>query len=165
MVDENKDGIDDTVEQVSYNAVKDRIADFDFDRAVALMSAAEKIATVAPKCTSILGLAQAELEAMNTEAKEIALARKDAADKELARRREAEQNRKDEEAEKTKDNAEANRRARQDAEDDAGLQRQTGGTPNSPERVDTTPGMPQPQLDRAGNVIRPGQPAPPQRRV
>lgn len=86
MADENKDGIEDSVDQVSYNAVKDRIANFDFGRAVALMGVAEKISTVAPKNTAMLGLVQAELEAMNTEAKEIAQARKDAAEKELARR-------------------------------------------------------------------------------
>ncbi len=84
-MDQNQDGIDDSVDEVSYDAVADRIKNYDFGRAMTLISVIEKIATVSPKNTPILGLAQAELEAMNVEAKEIALARKEAADAELQR--------------------------------------------------------------------------------
>ncbi len=88
MTDQNQDGIDDSVDEVSYNSVEDRIKAFDFARAMTLISVIEKIATVSPQNTPILGLAQAELAALNTEAKEIALARKEAAEQELQRQRE-----------------------------------------------------------------------------
>jgi hypothetical protein len=48
------------------------IHDFDFGRALTLMSIAEKVATVAPRATSLLGIAQAELEILNNQAKDIA---------------------------------------------------------------------------------------------
>lgn len=47
---------------------------FDFERAMMLMTVMEKVANVAPKAMSISGLASAELNAMNDEAKAIALA-------------------------------------------------------------------------------------------
>jgi hypothetical protein len=67
-----------TVDQETYDAVADDIADFDFGRVVELMSVAEKVATIAPKNTAILGLCQAELEMFNTKAKDIAVKRAEA---------------------------------------------------------------------------------------
>jgi hypothetical protein len=55
------------------------------------MTIAEKVATVAPKCTSLLGIAQAELEHLNEEAKAIARRRADRAKEMEQRRYEAEQ--------------------------------------------------------------------------
>lgn len=46
--------------------------DFDFERAVALMDIMHKVSTIAPKATSIMGLAQAELDELNAEAQGIA---------------------------------------------------------------------------------------------
>lgn len=78
-----------TVDQESYNAVEDRIRDFDYDRALKLMQIIEKVATVSPKNTAFIGLAQAELERMHTEAQQIALDRAEAAKKVEAQRAEA----------------------------------------------------------------------------
>lgn len=69
------------------------IHEFDFGRAYMLMGIAEKVATVAPKCTSLLGIAQAELEVMNQNAKDIALRRAEKAKAMEQRRYEAEQER------------------------------------------------------------------------
>lgn len=73
---------------------------FDFGRAVGLMAIAEKVATVAPKCTSLLGIAQAELEAMNEQAKDIARRRAEKAKAMEQRRFEAEQAKQREDAER-----------------------------------------------------------------
>jgi len=69
------------------------IHEFDFERAVMLMSIAEKVATVSPKNTALLGIAQAELEFMNEQAKDIARRRADRAKEAEQRRYEAEQER------------------------------------------------------------------------
>jgi hypothetical protein len=53
-------------------AEMEAIHNFDFGRALTLMSIAEKVATVAPRATSLLGIAQAELEILNEKAKDIA---------------------------------------------------------------------------------------------
>jgi hypothetical protein len=78
-----------TVDQETYDAVADDIADFDFGRVVELMSVVEKVATIAPKNTAILGLCQAELEMFNTKAKAIAVDRAAAAAHVEAKRQEA----------------------------------------------------------------------------
>jgi len=46
--------------------------DFDHERAAQLMDIMHKVANIAPKATSILGLAQRELNDLNDQAKEIA---------------------------------------------------------------------------------------------
>lgn len=79
-----------TVDQESYDTVEDRVRDFDFDRALKLMQIIEKVTTVSPKNTAFIGLAQAELERMHTEAKDIAVARAEAAKQAEAERAEAE---------------------------------------------------------------------------
>jgi len=84
---------------VQDDAEMDEIHHFDFQRAVGLMMIAEKVATVAPKCTSLLGIAQAELEQMNQQAKDIARRRAD-------RAREADERKAAAEAEKAKAEAE-----------------------------------------------------------
>lgn len=158
MADENKDGIDDTVDEVSYNAVKERIANFDFDRLSKLMGIAQGIIPTFPKCTAIFGLVQAAVEEMNVEAQDIARQRKDEAEKEMAKRaQEAEEERKRQSDENTDvvhpegesddapDRDEAERRA---ALRSAAMGRQTGGTPNPPEKPDPTPGQPRPDLNR-----------------
>lgn len=59
----------------------DAIQEFDFQRVGILLMIMEKCATVAPKATSLFGIAQAELEILNNEAKDIARSRaKKAAD-------------------------------------------------------------------------------------
>lgn len=81
------------------------IHEFDFGRAVMLMSIAEKVSTVSPKATSLLGIAQAELEFMNQQAKDIARRRADRAREADERKRQAEQQKLDSEAEQaTEDN-------------------------------------------------------------
>lgn len=82
------------------------IHDFDFNRAVMLMMIAEKVATVAPKATSLLGIAQAELEFMNQQAKDIARRRADRAVEADVRKREAEQAKLNSEAKETNINPE-----------------------------------------------------------
>lgn len=67
-----------TIDQLTYDAIEGDIKDFDFGRVVELMAVAEKVATIAPKNTSILGLCQAELEMFNTQAKEIGVKRAEA---------------------------------------------------------------------------------------
>lgn len=67
--DENQNQIDDAEEA---SAGMDAIDNFDFDRAMQLMSVMEKCATVGIKATSIAGLASAALNEMNEEAKQIA---------------------------------------------------------------------------------------------
>lgn len=75
---------------VQDEAEMQEIHEFDFQRAVGLMMIAEKVATVAPKCTSLLGIAQAELEAMNAQAKDIARRRAERAKEAEARKAAAE---------------------------------------------------------------------------
>lgn len=67
--DENNNLIDDR-EEASIGM--DAARDFDFERAVQLMTVIEKCANVGVKATSISGLAQAALNEMNEEAKGIA---------------------------------------------------------------------------------------------
>jgi len=67
--DENANLIDDAEEATIGMS---EIEGFDFERAVQLMSAIEKCATVGVKATSIAGLAQAALNEMNEKAKAIA---------------------------------------------------------------------------------------------
>jgi uncharacterized protein YlxW (UPF0749 family) len=86
------------------------IHDFDFGRAVMLMSIAEKVSTVAPKATSLLGIAQAELEFMNQQAKDIARRRADRAREADERARQAEQDRLNAEADEANAEADANER-------------------------------------------------------
>lgn len=81
--DENKNLIDDREEAT---VGMDEIENFDFERAVMLMSVIEKCATVGVKATSISGLAQASLNEMNEEAKVLAKKRAEAF-KELERKR------------------------------------------------------------------------------
>lgn len=113
------------------------IHEFDFDRALTLMSIAEKVATVAPKATSLLGIAQAELETLNQQAKDIARRRAD-------RAREMEQRRYDAEQAKLKD--EADQQAEAEANDD--------GRP----RPRAIPSNPQP-----APIPGPGEPSPARR--
>lgn len=81
--DENQNQIDDAEEA---SAGMDAIDNFDFDRAMQLMSVMEKCATVGVKATSIAGLASAALNEMNEEAKQIAKDRAKAV-KDLEQRR------------------------------------------------------------------------------
>lgn len=67
--DQNDNLIDDAEEATIGMS---EIDGFDFERAVLLMTVIEKCANVAAKATPISGLAQAALEEMNVEAKEIA---------------------------------------------------------------------------------------------
>lgn len=109
------------------------IHDFDFQRAVMLMNIAEKVATVAPKATSLLGIAQAELEHMNQQAKDIARRRADRAAEAEQRRYTAEQERLTRENDEAKDAAQAA---------DNGRPRAIPARPQ-PEPVQQ-PGMPEP---------------------
>lgn len=79
------------------------IHEFDFGRAVMLMSIAEKVSTVAPKATSLLGIAQAELEFMNQQAKDIARRRADRVREADGRKRAAEQAKLNDEAKAEED--------------------------------------------------------------
>lgn len=105
-----------TIDQKTYDLVADDIAGFDFGRVVELMSVAEKVATVAPKNTAILGLCQAELEMFNAKAKEIGVKRAEARkelEAELAQQKAAEAQERAEkeaaEAEEAEEAAKANR--------------------------------------------------------
>jgi hypothetical protein len=98
MTDENRNGLEDDFEVQDQDELQE-IHDFDFQRVSQLMTIAEKVATVAPKCTSLLGIAQAELEHLNEEAKAIARRRADRAKEMEQRRYEAEQARLRDEAE------------------------------------------------------------------
>lgn len=51
------------------------IHDFDFERVGLLLNMMEKLVTVAPRATSLFGIAQAEIEILNEQAKSIAKAR------------------------------------------------------------------------------------------
>lgn len=116
--------------EVHEEDVMQEIHDFDFQRAVMLMQIAEKVATVAPRATSLLGIAQAELEHMNQQAKDIARRRADRAAEAEQRRYAAEQDR------IARENAEAEESADE-----------TGDDPDlepPPEPVQQ-PGMPEPQ--------------------
>jgi methionine synthase I (cobalamin-dependent) len=104
--------------------VMQEIHDFDFQRCAQLMSIAQLVATVAPKATSLLGLAQAELEHMNEQAKDIARRRAE-------RQAEAEQRRY--EAEQARLNAEAEERGDEDPETPEPMQQP--GTPAPARRL------------------------------
>lgn len=67
------------VDAESFDAVADRVSEFDFDRANAMLDIMAKATNIGPRATSIFGLAQAELERLNTEAKQISLDRAEAA--------------------------------------------------------------------------------------
>jgi hypothetical protein len=69
MVDENANLVDDH-EEASIGMTE--IDNFDFGRAIMLMSVIEKCASVGVKATSISGIAQASLNEMNEEAKAVA---------------------------------------------------------------------------------------------
>lgn len=132
------------------------IHDFDFDRAMVLMSVIEKVANTGVKNTSISGLAQAELEAMNIAAKEIAVRRADRAREAEAKRVQVEQERLDREA--------AENDADHDGIDDRpdrGNRRDYGGSSNI--RPDQVPrSIPS---NKVAPVPRPGEPSPNNRRV
>lgn len=98
MTDENQNGVDDDFDVQDQDELQE-IHDFDFQRVAQLMTIAEKVATVAPKCTSLLGIAQAELEHLNQQAKDIARRRAEQAREMEQRRYAAEQARLNEEAE------------------------------------------------------------------
>lgn len=106
------------------------IHEFDFQRAVMLMQIAEKVATVTPRSTSLLGLAQAELEYMNQQAKDIARRRAE-------RQQEAEQRRY--EAEQARINREHEAAADAAIENDEPIPEKP--VPQPPQQ----PGMPQPE--------------------
>ena len=102
-----------TIDQQSYDEVADRIKDFDFDRAMKLMSIMKEVPGTAPRCTSIAGLAATELEAMNVEAQGIARARADKGRELQAEKdREAEQRRQEEQALAEKERLEQEQRER-----------------------------------------------------
>lgn len=126
----------------------DEIDNFDFDRAMKLMSIMEKVAGVAPKSMAISGLAAAALNEMNEEAKDIAKRRAEAFSKAEADARnkayDEQRAREADEAEARDNAADANRRVQQDAEDDAGVNTQPrrptprpapAPTDNSPRRL------------------------------
>lgn len=81
--DENQNLIDDHEEATTG---MDEISNFDFERAMMLMSVLEKCSTIGVKSTSIAGLASAALNEMNEEAKVLAKKRAEAV-KELERKR------------------------------------------------------------------------------
>lgn len=81
--DENQNLIDDREEAT---AGMDEVNNFDFERAVQLMTVLEKCATIGVKATSIAGLASAALNEMNEEAKVLAKQRAEAF-KQLERKR------------------------------------------------------------------------------
>jgi hypothetical protein len=81
--DENQNLIDDHEEATTG---MDEVDNFDFERAMAMMGVMEKCVSVAPRCTAIFGLAQAALNEMNEEAKDIAQRRAKAV-KDLERKR------------------------------------------------------------------------------
>lgn len=81
--DENKNLIDDHEEATTG---MEEVDNFDFERAVMLMSVMEKVATVGVKSTAIGGLAAAALNEMNEEAKAIGKRRAEAV-AELERKR------------------------------------------------------------------------------
>jgi hypothetical protein len=104
IVDENANLIDDAEEATIGMS---EINSFHFERAALLMHVIEKVASVAPKSTQILGLAQAALNEMNEEAKVIAKRRADEFAKvEAAARQRAEDERRERE-EATAEEAEA----------------------------------------------------------
>lgn len=84
---------------VNDQAEMEAIHKFDFGRALTLMSIAEKVATVAPRATSLLGIAQAELEILNNQAKDIARKRAEHIKHAEERKAKAEQARLDKENE------------------------------------------------------------------
>lgn len=84
-------------------AEMEEIYDFDFQRVMMLLSIMEKQVLVAPKATSLFGIAQAELDELNADAKDIARRRADRV-REMEQRRYA---------------AEAERRASEQAEAEA----------------------------------------------
>lgn len=63
------------VDAESYDAVAEQIGGFDFDHASMMLDIMAKATNIGPKATAIFGLAQAEIERLNVEAKNIALAR------------------------------------------------------------------------------------------
>lgn len=67
------------VDAESYNAVAEQIGGFDFEHASTMLDIMAKATNIGPKATAIFGLAQAEIERLNVEAKEIALQRAEAA--------------------------------------------------------------------------------------
>lgn len=69
------------------------INDFDFERVALLLGVMEKQINVAPKATSIFGIAQAEIQVLNDQAKDIARARADKIKAAEQARYEAEQRR------------------------------------------------------------------------
>lgn len=147
MTDENKNGVEDEFDVKDENEMQE-IHDFDFQRAVMLMSIAEKVATIAPKATSLLGIAQAELAHMNDQAKEIARRRAERAAEAESRRYAAEQER-------------VNREIAEVAKD-WGVDEDTVArdqSPGGPRAIPRHHFQPQPQSPQ-----RPGEPAP-QRRV
>lgn len=91
MSDDNNNLLDDREEASIGMEEADQ---FDFERAVQLMIVVEKCASVGVKATSIAGLAQAALNEMNEEAKDIAKRRAEAfakAEAEAAAKRAREQ--------------------------------------------------------------------------
>lgn len=76
MTDETKPR---DIDAESYDAVAEQIQGFDFERVGALLDVMAKAVNIGPRATAIFGLAQAELERLNVEAKEIALERAEAA--------------------------------------------------------------------------------------
>lgn len=142
MTDEDK-----TIDQQSYDEVHDDIADFDFDRALKLMTIIEKVTTVSPRNTAFIGLAQAELERMHTQAQEIARARaertaqlqKEQAMRETKERMRQEalaaQKRQEEEDAKRERVAQAAREAQVDDDADVNDDGQADGAPRSIPRI------------------------------
>lgn len=108
FVDENDNKIDDREEAT---LAMNEVDSFDFERANMLMGVMEKVANIAPKSSSISGLAAAALNEMNEEAKAIAKRRADEFKKLESQRAEAlvAQQRERDESERLK--------AEQDAED------------------------------------------------
>jgi hypothetical protein len=141
--DENLNEIDDR-EEASIGM--DEANDFGFERALLLMSVIEKCANVGVKATSIAGLAQASLNELNAEAKDIAKRRADEfakAEAAVAARRVAKQRQIE---------AEVAAKARSEAE-------VADEQARSAALIDETP------VQRSRPIVRPSTPTPDNRRL
>lgn len=123
------------------DAVRDRIKDFDFGRASEAMDVLAKQAGVGPMATNIAGLAQQVLKEMNDEAKDIARVRAEAYAK-------ADQRRQALEAQRAKEDKDADGVANEDDEDDNDPRRGARAIPNTAAQAE------------AQRTAQPGQPTP-----
>lgn len=137
-------------------SVASDIDNYDFERANMLMGVMEKVANVAPKATSISGLASQALNEMNEEAKDIARRRAEAYAAAEAKRLEMEQRRQKDELEAAEHEANETREKDERARTIPAAQF---------EKPDPTPGQPQQNVNPNGVAARRNPPSGDARRV